>query len=155
TIATTMNATTEAGTMVLLTRLARVVYRRSSEAVLGMRLKQYVALCYLRDRERVSQQALGEALYLDANNLVILLNEVERAGLVERRRDPEDRRRHIVELTAAGAEALERAEEGMESVEDEVLAGLSPGDRATLRELLSRALAHLGGDADLPASLRA
>jgi DNA-binding MarR family transcriptional regulator len=128
------------GSMVLVTRLARVVFRRSTEALLGMRLKQFVALNHLRDHEGLAQQALGEALCLDANNLVLLLNELEAAGLVERRRDPGDRRRHIVEITRAGRKALLRAERGMESIEDEVLAGLSGDERATLRALLSRAL---------------
>jgi DNA-binding MarR family transcriptional regulator len=128
------------GTMVLLTRLARSVYRRSSEQLLGMRLKQYVLLDYLRERGPVTQQALGEVLLLDANNLVLLLNEVEAAGFAKRERDPDDRRRHNVALTPAGRRALERAEAGMESVEGDVLANLGADDRAALRRLLVRAL---------------
>ncbi len=135
-----MVTSSSAGTVVLLTRLARAIYRRSSEAVLGMRLKEFSALCYLRDRDHVSQQALGEALSLDPNSLVLLLNELESHGLVERQRDPADRRRHIVAITGAGVRAVERAEDGMGSVEDEVLAGLSAEERETLRELLARAL---------------
>src|SRR5919204_5624391 len=84
------------GSMVLLTRLARVVYRRATEAVLGMSLKEYMSLNNLRDRS-LTQQALGDSLHLDANNCVLLLNELEASGLAERRRDPEDRRRHIVQ----------------------------------------------------------
>ena len=64
------------GAMVLLTRLAKVVYRRSSEEQLGMRLRWYVALSFLNDHDGASQQALGEALCVDANNLVLLLNEL-------------------------------------------------------------------------------
>jgi MarR family transcriptional regulator, temperature-dependent positive regulator of motility len=126
--------------MVLLTRLARSVYRRSTEEILGMRLKPYVALSYLRDRDHATQQELGEKLMVDPNNLVLLLNELEAAGYVVRRRDQDDRRRHIVELTAAGGRAVDRAERGMESVEDDVLGSLSGEDRATLRRLLSKAL---------------
>jgi DNA-binding MarR family transcriptional regulator len=88
----------------------------------------------------MSQQALCGALHLDPNNLVLMLNELEDAGYIERRRDPEDRRRHIVELTAPGKRALERAEKGMESVEDQVLAALDAGQRAELRKLLALAL---------------
>jgi DNA-binding MarR family transcriptional regulator len=135
-----MEAQHEAGSTVLITRLARVVYRRSTEGLLGMRLKEFVTLNYLRDHEGLTQQALGEALCLDANYLVLLLNELEAAGLAERRRDAGDRRRHVVVMTRAGRRALERAERGMESVEDEVLGTLSPEERATLRRLLSRAL---------------
>jgi DNA-binding MarR family transcriptional regulator len=57
-----------------------------------------------------------------------------------RRRDPDDRRRHIVELTDAGHRAIDRAEQGMESVEEEILAALSAKERATLRQLLNKAL---------------
>jgi len=126
--------------MVLITRLARAIYRLSTEDVLGMRLKPYILLDTLREAGPVPQQALGEALTLDPNNLVLLLNEVEAAGWAERHRDPHDRRRHIVAITAAGRKALDRAEQGMEGVEDEVLASLGPRQRAALRELLHKAL---------------
>ncbi len=132
------------GTMVLLTRLAKVVYRRSDEERLGMRLRWYVALSFLNDHDGASQQALGEALCVDANNLVLLLNELEAAEYAERRRDPLDRRRHLVHITAAGRRALDRAERAQESVESEVLAALDPGERATLRDLLARALDGAG-----------
>jgi DNA-binding MarR family transcriptional regulator len=132
--------------MVLLTRLSRAIYRRSNEEVLGMRLKGYVALCYLRDRGASTQQELGEKMLVDPNNLVLLLNELEDAGYLMRRRDPEDRRRHIVELTDAGRRAIEGAEQGMESVEEEILAALSAKERATLRELLNKALEGAPGD---------
>jgi DNA-binding MarR family transcriptional regulator len=88
--------------MVLLTRLSRVVYRRASEKLLGVRLRQYVALNYLRDHGPIPQQELGEALYLDPNNLVLLLNDLEDEGYAERQRDRSDRRRHIVRVTPAG-----------------------------------------------------
>jgi DNA-binding MarR family transcriptional regulator len=127
--------------MILLTRLAKVIYRRSSEELLGMRLRHFITLSYLRDRGRVPQQQMCELLGMDANNLVLLLNELEQVGQVRRRRDPGDRRRHIVELTAAGRSALERAERAQETIEEDVLAGLSPAERATLHELLRRALA--------------
>jgi DNA-binding MarR family transcriptional regulator len=132
------------GAMVLLTRLAKVVYRRSDEERLGMRLRWYVALSFLNDHDGASQQALGEALCVDANNLVLLLNELEAAELAERRRDPLDRRRHLVHITAAGRRALDRAERAQEAVEEQVLATLTGEERATLRELLARALDDAG-----------
>ena len=127
--------------MVLVTRLARAVFRASSEEILGMRLKQSILLGELRDSDgAMPQQALCGAMHLDPNNLVLMLNELEDDGYIERKRDPEDRRRHIVELTSAGERALERAEKGMESVEDEVLAALDRNQRAELRKLLALAL---------------
>jgi DNA-binding MarR family transcriptional regulator len=133
------------GTIVLLTRLAKVVHRRSSEELLGMRLRQFVLLSYLRDRKDTPQQDIQEALVLDPNNVVLLLNELEAAGLAERRRDPVDRRRHVVEITAAGRRALERAEQAQASLEDQVLAALSAEERSTLRKLLLRALERPDG----------
>src|ERR1700682_5756969 len=127
------SATSAPGSMVLLTRLSRVVYRRASEAALGMTLKEYMALINLRDQTNVTQQALGDALHLDANNCVLLLNVLEAGHLAERRRDPTDRRRHFVELTPAGRLAVERADRALESVEDDVLGALSTAERATLR----------------------
>ena len=128
------------GAMVLLMRLAKQVYRRSDEELLGMHLRQLMALSYVRDHESVLQQDLAEALCMDANNVVLLLNELEDLGYVARRRDPTDRRRHLVEITASGTRAHERAERAQEGIEDDVLRGLQPAERAILRELLARAL---------------
>jgi MarR family transcriptional regulator, temperature-dependent positive regulator of motility len=127
--------------MVLLTRLAKQVYRRSDEAMLGMHLRLLGALSYIDDHEGcVQQQELAEAFCMDANNVVLVLNELEDRGFVARRRDPNDRRRHQVELTPAGRRALAKAERAQESVEDEVLRALEPAERAILRQLLVRAL---------------
>ncbi|HWY90964.1 MAG TPA: MarR family winged helix-turn-helix transcriptional regulator [Solirubrobacteraceae bacterium] len=128
------------GSMVLLTRLAKQVYRSSDEELLGMHLRHLMALSYLRDHDGSPQQELAEALCMDANNVVLLLNELEDRRHVARRRDPTDRRRHLVELTAAGRRALRRAERAQESIEDEVLAALDAPERATLWRLLTRAL---------------
>ena len=129
------------GALVLATRLSRVAYRHATEDILGMRLKQFAALAYLRQLPGVSQRQLGDAMLLDANNCVLLLNGIEDAGWAERRRDPDDRRRHVVQITDAGREALERAEQALDDLEDAVLDGLTAEERATLRELLAKALA--------------
>jgi DNA-binding MarR family transcriptional regulator len=126
--------------MVLLTRLAKQVYRRSSEELLGMHLRLLMALSYLRDHDGAPQQELAEALCMDANNVVLLLNELEEEGHVARVRDPGDRRRHLVELTDSGRSALMEAERAQEGIEDEVLQALDPSERATLWQLLTRAL---------------
>jgi len=139
TICSTVQSATTPGSMVLLTRLSRVVYRRATDDVLGMSLKEYSALSLLREQPNVSQQAFCEAVHLDPNNCVLLLNSLEAAGLVERRRDQADRRRHIVVLTPRGRKALEQADRALESVEDEVLDALTRDERAALRDLLLRA----------------
>ena len=132
--------TNSPGTMVLLTRLAKQVYRRSSEDLLGMHLRHLMALSYVRDHDGGPQQELAEALCMDANNVVLLLNELEDLGWITRQRDPQDRRRHLVNLTTAGRRKLTTAECAQESVEADVLRGLDPAERAILRELLARAL---------------
>jgi DNA-binding MarR family transcriptional regulator len=128
------------GSMVLLTRLAKQVYRRSGEELLGMHLRHLMALSYLRDHDGSPQQELAEALCMDANNVVLLLNELEEREHITRRRDPNDRRRHLVDLTAAGRRALRSAEHAQESIEDELLHALDAEERTVLWRLLSRAL---------------
>ena len=135
-----MAVDTSPGTVVMLMRLATAIKKRSTEDLLGLKLRQLMLLSYLRYGAPALQQHLCEALWLDANNCVLLLNELEDMGFIERRRDPADRRRHMVELTDHGRVALERAERAQESVGDELLAGLSEEERATLDGLLSRAL---------------
>jgi len=105
-----------------------------------MHLRHLMTLSYLRDHDRSPQQELAEALCMDANNVVLLLNELEDRGHITRLRDPEDRRRHLVELTPAGRQALKSAEKAQEGIEDEVLQALDPGERAILWQLLTRAL---------------
>jgi DNA-binding MarR family transcriptional regulator len=128
------------GSMLLLTRLSKLVYRHATDAVLGMSLKEYAALTSLRDQPHISQQAFCESVQLDPNNCVLLLNALEAADLVERRRDPTDRRRHIVVLTSAGQKALEHADRALETVEEQVLGALDQEQRVTLHELLALAV---------------
>ncbi len=128
------------GAMVLLTRLSKQVYRRSDEQLLGMHLRHLVALAYVRDHDGCPQQDLADAFCMDANNVVLLLNELEDLGFATRLRDPHDRRRHLVQLTPAGLKALRAAERAQGTIEDQVLVALDESERRTLRELLSRAL---------------
>jgi DNA-binding MarR family transcriptional regulator len=128
------------GTIVLLTRLARAVFLRSSVDLVGMNLRNMVVLAYLRDHPSASQQLMTEQLSMDSNTGVLVLNDLEDLEYVERRRDPADRRRHIVDITDAGLDALEHAEVAQGSIEDEILGGLSVSERAAFRRLLVKAL---------------
>jgi DNA-binding MarR family transcriptional regulator len=134
------------GSLVLAIRFSRSIYKRASEDLLGMRLKQYMALNTLAQTPGIGQRQFGEAVHLDPNNTVLMLNELEAAGWAERRRDVDDRRRHVVEITTAGRRALKRADQALDGLEEDVLDTLSPEERATLRDLLARALA----DAPVP-----
>ncbi len=128
------------GSMVLCSRLAKQFYRRSDEDLLGMHLRHLVALAYVRDHDECPQQDLADAFCMDANNVVLLLNELEQLGYATRLRDPHDRRRHVVQLTSAGREALARSEQAQAAIEDDVLHALDADERATLWQLLTRAL---------------
>jgi DNA-binding MarR family transcriptional regulator len=131
---------TTPGVTVLLTQLSRLVYRRTPEELLGMRMKEFAILAHLREHNPIAQQELGEMMCIDANNLVILLNDLEMKEFAFRRRDPSDRRRHLVEITEEGLRAFENAEKGIESVEDDVLASLTTDERVQLQTLLAKAL---------------
>jgi DNA-binding MarR family transcriptional regulator len=134
-----MSTTSRPGTIVLLSRLAKAVIRAADEEKLGMKYRAYAGLTLLRDAAQ-TQKDMCHAMHLDPNNCVLLLNDMEAAGHVRRVRDPEDRRRHIVELTPAGKKALAHAEAAMEDLEEDVLGALTPEERAQLRDLLTRAV---------------
>src|SRR3981081_2257113 len=85
---------------------------------LGLRPRPLVALTVLRGREGITQQALSVTLEMDGTNIVGLLNELEAEDLIERRRSPEDRRRHVVALTDGGAKRLAEAECALVAVEE-------------------------------------
>ncbi|SCE73198.1 DNA-binding transcriptional regulator, MarR family [Micromonospora chokoriensis] len=127
----------------LLDHLARRMRLRSESvlAPLGLRPRHLVALTVLRAGGGTGQQALATILEMDSTNIVGLLNDLEAKQLIERRRSPEDRRRHVVELTEDGAKRLSEAECALAGAEDEVLGALGPDERETLYELLSRASA--------------
>jgi DNA-binding MarR family transcriptional regulator len=131
------------GLVAQLTQISKALHRRTGEELLGMRLKSFMLLGYVQDHREVSQQELETALLMDANGVVLLLNELEAAGFSIRKRDPNDRRRHLVDLTDSGRVALERAEKARESLEDEILADFSPEERATLKKQLGRVLESL------------
>jgi DNA-binding MarR family transcriptional regulator len=128
------------GTITLLAQITKVIHRRTTEDLLGIKWKHFVALSVLFESPEVSQQTLCDQMVMDANNCVLLLNELESFGYVERRRDPTDRRRHIVQLTDAGRDAFERSVRAREAIEDDVLKGLDREERDTLRRLLVKAL---------------
>ncbi|TMD94486.1 MAG: winged helix-turn-helix transcriptional regulator [Chloroflexi bacterium] len=141
----------DGGFVSLVTQLSKLLHRRSTEELLGMRLKAYMALGYIRDHPGTTQQELENGLWMDANTVVLILNELEAAQFSVRRRDPQDRRRHIVELTPAGRRALDRADSARENLEDDLLAALSAEERKTLLKLVQRVLDAMVQPADIRA----
>jgi MarR family transcriptional regulator for hemolysin len=109
----------------------------------GLRARHVVAMTLLRDFGERPQADLADMLQLDSSNVVGLLNELEAAGLAERRRSTQDRRRHTVALTTEGAARLAAVEEALVSVEHRVLSALDADQLATLNTLLHRAIGDI------------
>jgi DNA-binding MarR family transcriptional regulator len=110
-------------------------------APLGLSGKGFGALILLVQHGPLSQQRLGERQGVDRTTMVAVVDELESAGYVERRRDPRDRRAYSLHATAKGRRVLERAGEATKRAEDEFLAPLPLGERRRLKELLRALLA--------------
>ncbi|MFE3038386.1 MarR family winged helix-turn-helix transcriptional regulator [Streptomyces canus] len=104
----------------------------------GMKMWHHVVLSAVRDLAPVAQADLGRAVLLDPKDLVGVLNDLQSAGLVLRAPDPGDRRKNAVSLTDAGARLLTRCEKAARQANDELLAPLSPDERAQFMDLLIR-----------------
>ncbi|WP_035743350.1 MarR family winged helix-turn-helix transcriptional regulator [Arthrobacter sp. MA-N2] len=124
----------------LLARHGRIMNTRLRQALdsSGLSPRHAVLLCRLDESGPISQQGLIDILSIDASALVAVLNDLERRGLADRRRDPADRRRHFVEITAEGKRAVASIEIAVADVEREAFAGFSAEEIRQLHGLLSR-----------------
>jgi DNA-binding MarR family transcriptional regulator len=131
----------------LMIKLGRITMHRFTEALApyGLRPRHLAALIELRDHGELSQQALCGRLHVDPTNLVEILNELEDSGYASRWRDPEDRRRHRVEVSKQGLAVIDKVGAAMDGVEDELLADFDAGDRAELERLLRGIWERAGG----------
>ena len=109
---------------------------RAAHTATGLSPRQFQLLGLLHDDGPLGQRELGEAMGVDPSILVTMLNPLEDSGYLTRRRDPADRRRHIVLLTAAGSRQLTKAARAQDEAEDSLFAGLDSGQREQLRQLL-------------------
>jgi DNA-binding MarR family transcriptional regulator len=131
----------------LMIKLGRITMHRFTEALepFGIRPRHVAALIELRDRGELTQQSLCGQLHLDPTNLVAILNELEERGYATRRRDPEDRRRHLVEVSKKGIAVIEKVSEVMDGVEADLLEGLEPAEREQFEGLLTSIWERSGG----------
>jgi DNA-binding MarR family transcriptional regulator len=125
-------------TTFLLKRLGYTAKDRSLKAYEreGVHPYHYAILLALDDGGHETQGAIADALGYDRGQLVGLLDELEERGLIERRRDPDDRRRHLVQMTADGKRKLRRLRTLAAETEDDFLAPLGDSEREQLHALL-------------------
>jgi MarR family transcriptional regulator, lower aerobic nicotinate degradation pathway regulator len=124
----------------LLKRLGFAAKERAMAAYerTGLHPYHYAVLLVLDKGSRDTQSEIADALGYDRGQLVGLLDELEKQGLVERRRDPNDRRRHIVRLTPDGQRTLRVLRALAQEIDDDFLSPLSAEERAGLHALLLR-----------------
>lgn len=104
----------------------------------GFRPPCVAVLAVVKKLQPVSQREISERLRLDASDVVGVIDVLEAAKLVERNRDPRDRRKHAVVLTEAGRTAADRVADLRSAATDAVLGRLDPDERSQLVDLLRR-----------------
>jgi DNA-binding MarR family transcriptional regulator len=119
---------------------------REAHTAHDLKPRQFQLLGLLRDEGEQSQGELRRRMDIDPSILVTLLNPLEEVGLVSRERDPDDRRRHVVTLTATGKREFESAIEAQVTAEDMLFAGLDEPQREQLRDLLVALYGATAGD---------
>jgi MarR family transcriptional regulator for hemolysin len=122
-------------------------------AAAGGSLPVWLILLSLRTQPPAAQRELADAIGIESATLTHHLNAMDRDGLLTRRRDPTNRRAHLVELTPAG-EALFEQLRGAAYVHDQQLRdGLSSNDIARLDQVLNRMWANVTGSASASVSV--
>lgn len=123
----------------LLSRSSARAHRLLSDAfaAAGTRGYNYRLLAALEDLGPSSQAALGRSAEIDRSDVVATLDELESEGLLKRSPDPDDGRRKIVTMTAAGKRRLLELDDVVAGVQEKLLARLSPEERAELVRLLT------------------
>ncbi len=130
--------------------LKRLGYRFKEKAMdafepTGLNPQHHAVLSLLEEGSCRQQGTLADRLGYDRSIMVGLLDDLEERGLIERKRDPDDRRRHVVTLTPAGKEALGELRAIIKAVEKEFFEPLDPAERRNLHELLQKLAAYDAG----------
>jgi DNA-binding MarR family transcriptional regulator len=107
-------------------------------APLGLTVRTCGVLNLLADQRPLSQQAIGEMLGIDRTTMVEIVDELERAGIARRVRNPSDRRSYLVTLTPGGRTKQRRAAKAFDDAVDEFLSPLEPAERLQLTDMLRR-----------------
>jgi DNA-binding MarR family transcriptional regulator len=104
----------------------------------GISGRELTVLLVLASEEPASQQEAAGRLGIDRTTMVAFVDTLEGKGLVERRPDPEDRRRNVVALTTAGHHTLRRATAASDEAERRFLAPLTPSAGENLKRTLAK-----------------
>lgn len=102
----------------------------------GLKPRSYSVLALASDDVLPTQRELAEFLRLDPSQIVALVDELEKRGLVERRPDPNDRRANVVVATEAGRALFARAQKSTRAAERSLKAAVPPEERERLGDLL-------------------
>jgi MarR family transcriptional regulator, lower aerobic nicotinate degradation pathway regulator len=123
-------------------RLWRALHTQTADALtsIGLTPALFALLNVLGAREGAIQQQLSSDMAIDPSAMVKLIDELQGAGLADRRRRPSDRRAWEVTITTKGRRTLEQARRLVVQVEDDVLGGLGAADRRQLLKLMRQAL---------------
>jgi DNA-binding MarR family transcriptional regulator len=124
-----------------LTARARAIGTKNANKRLepfGIKVRDFAVLSLVCTDERPSQRELAEFLRLDASQVVILVDSLEKLGLVERQTDARDRRSNILVPTEAGMALFAEAQIAVDEAREESLEGLSDTERDELQRLLTR-----------------
>ena len=133
-----------------LSRAARVVSRAFDEALgeAGGSLPTWLVLLNLKTRRVANQRELAEAVGIQEATLTAHLNGMEANGLLTRRRDPDNRRIHIIELTDEGEEAFLRLRTAAAAFDRRLRAGIPATDLTEFADIIDRLLANVSAAAD-------
>jgi DNA-binding MarR family transcriptional regulator len=102
--------------------------------------KHVGCLTMIAEESPLSQHELGELMAVDRTTIVAIVDRLEDAGYVERRRNPDDRRAYALEITPAGRKWLEQARRAVFEAEQKFLEPLSRAERRQLTGMLQRLL---------------
>ncbi|MBL1078788.1 MarR family transcriptional regulator [Nocardia sp. 2] len=109
---------------------------------LGTPLREHWMLTYLSERGDITQQEIANTLGIDRSEVVRLVDAMEKSGYVTRTRDPHDRRKYQLSITAAGNRQREATDARIAAATEVLLARLTPEERGTLHRLSLKALGY-------------
>jgi MarR family transcriptional regulator, lower aerobic nicotinate degradation pathway regulator len=140
----------------LISRMGLTASRAFAERIseVGVTPRGWGALNVLDTEGAITQQSLGRCIGMDPSTMVATIDELEAAGMVERRRNPQDRRAHALHITDKGRQTLKDGRKVARRAQEEFLAPLSSEERQQLHELLLR-LAQAGAQTSAAAGAHA